>query len=79
MVAGALPDILLLSHCTASNLIRKSFLSASKQSHIFVELYIRGGGAIFPKVLFDNWHTHAFLIDEETRSYHSIVPETQYN
>ena len=44
-----------------------------------MELYIRGGGAIFPKVLFDNWHTDAFLIDEETRSYHSIVPETQYN
>jgi hypothetical protein len=56
-----LPDILPLPHCTSPNWF-ESRLFPSRQSCTFIELYIGGYGAVFPKIHFDNWHTHAFLM-----------------
>ena len=40
----------------------KSRLFPSKQSCTFLELYIGGRGAIFPRLHYDGWHAHAFLM-----------------
>ena len=56
-----LTDIFPLPYCTSPNWL-ESRLFPSKQSHTYVELYIGGKGARFPTIHYDNWHTHAFLM-----------------
>ena len=56
-----LTDILPLPQCTRPNWF-ESRLFPSKQSCTFLELYIGGRGAIFPRLHYDGWHAHAFLM-----------------
>lgn len=50
-----------MPQCTSPNWL-DSKLFPSRDHPTFVELYIGGAGAKFPILHFDNWHTHAFLM-----------------
>jgi hypothetical protein len=56
-----LEDITPMPECTLPNWL-DSWAFPSRTHPTFVELYIGGAGAQFPLLHFDNWHTHAFLM-----------------
>ncbi|HEY7165507.1 MAG TPA: cupin-like domain-containing protein [Candidatus Binatia bacterium] len=56
-----LHDITPLPQCTRPNWF-ESRLFPSRQSCLFLELYIGGRGARFPSLHYDGWHAHAFLM-----------------
>ena len=54
-------DVHPMPDCTKPNWF-ESRLFPSRESLSFVEVYIGGRGARFPMLHYDNWHTHAYLM-----------------
>ncbi len=54
-------DVHPMPDCTGPNWL-ESRLFPSRESLSFVEVYIGGRGAHFPVLHYDNWHTHAYLM-----------------
>jgi hypothetical protein len=54
-------DVHPMPECTEPNWL-ESKLFPSRESLSFVEVYIGGRGARFPQMHYDNWHTHAYLM-----------------
>jgi histone arginine demethylase JMJD6 len=54
-------DVTPMPDCTQPNWLESRFFPSRRQL-TFVEIYIGGEGAQFPVLHYDNWHTHAFLM-----------------
>lgn len=54
-------EVLPMPQCSQPNWLESRFFP-SRDSLSFVEVYIGGRGARFPRIHYDGWHTHAFLM-----------------
>lgn len=54
-------DVHPMPVCTRPNWFDSRFFP-SREPLSFVEVYIGGSGARFPQLHYDNWHTHAYLM-----------------
>jgi hypothetical protein len=70
-----LADITPMPECSLPNWL-DSWAFPSRDHPTFVELYIGGPGAKFPLLHFDNWHTHAFLMQlHGEKEYVALAPD----
>jgi histone arginine demethylase JMJD6 len=64
-----------MPECTAPNWL-ESRLFPSREPLSFVEVYIGGRGARFPVLHYDNWHTHAYLMQlHGDKEYLAFAPD----
>ena len=70
-----LADIQPMPQCSLPNWL-DSWAFPSRDHPTFIELYIGGAGAKFPILHFDNWHTHAFLMQlYGEKEYLALAPD----
>lgn len=70
-----LADIEPMPQCSLPNWL-DSWAFPTRNHPTFVELYIGGAGAKFPVLHFDNWHTHAFLMQlQGEKEYLALAPD----
>jgi len=70
-----LADITPMPECSLPNWL-DSWAFPSRDHPTFIELYIGGAGAKFPLLHFDNWHTHAFLMQlYGEKEYIALAPD----
>lgn len=70
-----LADIEPMPECTFPNWL-DSWAFPSRRHPTYVELFVGGVGAKFPMLHFDNWHTHAFLMQlYGEKEYVALAPD----
>jgi histone arginine demethylase JMJD6 len=70
-----LADVQPMPQCSLPNWL-DSWAFPSRDHPTFIELYIGGAGANFPILHFDNWHTHAFLMQlYGEKEYLALAPD----
>ncbi len=68
-----LVDIQPLPACTRPNWLESRFFPG-RDALTSLELYIGGAGATFPILHYDNWHTHAFLMQLQGEKEYVFFP-----
>lgn len=69
-------DISPMPECTRPNYLESRLLLTSRRSPV-VEAYIGGAGAAFPIVHYDNFHSHAFLMQLYGTKEYLVFPPDQ--